>query len=261
MYPWQGDAVNNLDAAQTEQLKEIGAQLRQIRQKQSISTEEVAAKTYIPSRLLIALEEGQSDKLPEPVFIQGFIRRYAQALNLDGDALAQTFPTNLLPTKLETPSQQAAIVATTATTETLVAKREIGLYALYLLLMIGAAAGLFHLVKRPQTAKPILQNKTTVVQQPKTPVKPTTAPLPAPTVVPIQVAISLTDESWMEVIADGKTEFEGTLSQGTQKSWTAKKELKIRAGNAGAVLVTSNRQKEQPLGSPGEVKDITFTPQ
>jgi cytoskeletal protein RodZ len=86
--------VNHLNPAQTEQLKEIGAYLRQLRQEQSISTEEVAAKTFIPLRILKALEEGQPEHLPEAVFIQGFIRRYADVLDLDGAALAKTFPTN-----------------------------------------------------------------------------------------------------------------------------------------------------------------------
>jgi cytoskeletal protein RodZ len=254
VYPWQGDAVNNLNPAQVEQLKEIGAQLRQLRQEQSISTEEVAAKTFISSRLLTALEEGKSDQLPEPVFIQGFIRRYADVLDLDGHALAKTFPTNLLPPEVETSTQE---------TVPEVPSKVIGLYALYILIMVAAVSGLFYLVNRPQTAQPVIPKKTTpIVQQPKPVANAVPSTLaPGKVDVPIQVAITLTDESWMKVIADGKTEFEGTLSKGTQKTWTAKKELTLTAGNAGAVLISSNRHKEKLLGKPQEVKDITFTPE
>lgn len=243
--------MNNLNPAQVEQLKEIGAQLRQQRQEKSISTEEVSAKTYISSRLLTALEEGQSEYLPEPVFIQGFIRRYADVLALDGDALAKTFPTNLIPTTSE-------MVAPQEVSQPMPSK-EIGLYALYIVLMALAAGGLFLLVNRPQTAQPVVGRKTeSVVQQPKTTVKQTPAKTAA-TNVPIQASVNLTDESWMEIIVDGKTEFEGNLEKGTKKTWTAKKELKIAAGNAGAVLISSNRQKEKLLGEPGEVKEITLT--
>lgn len=243
--------MNNLNSAQVEQLKEIGAQLRQQRQEQSISTEQVAAKTFIPLRLLTALEEGQSENLPEPVFIQGFIRRYADVLDLDGDALAKSFPTNLLPATVESATSEAI---------QRLPSKEIGLYALYIVLMVLAATGLFFLVNKPKTIPPTAQKTTeSIVQQPKTSAK--AAPVKtAATNVPLQVSINLTDESWLEVIIDGKTEFEGNLPKGSKKTWTAKKELKIAAGNAGAVLISSNQQPEKPLGEIGEVKEMTFSP-
>lgn len=142
--------MNQLNLAQVEQLKEIGAYLRQLRQEQSISTEEVAAKTFIPSRLLKALEEGASDQLPEPIFIQGFIRRYADALDQDGDALAKTFPTSLLPVKSQTDDQEAFRITSSSLLP----------YVAYILLLITAASGLVYLLKKPQTAKPPLQEKT-----------------------------------------------------------------------------------------------------
>lgn len=238
--------MNNLNPAQVEQLKEIGAQLRQQRQEQSISTEQVAAKTFIPLRLLTALEEGQSENLPEPVFIQGFIRRYADVLDLDGDALAKSFPTNLFPTTVETETSEAM---------PRLPSREIGLYALYIVLMAMAATGLFFLVNKPKASQPVVQETSRpVVPQPKRTAKPATAN------APLQVTINLTDDSWMEVIVDGKTEFEGNLEKGTKKTWIAKKELKIAAGNAGAVLISSNQEKEKLLGELGEVKEMTFTP-
>ena len=84
-------------AAQQEQLNAIGTRLSEEREKQSISLEEIAAKTYIPLRLLTAIEKGNMKALPEPVFIQGFIRRYADAIGLDGMAISKEFPVNLSP--------------------------------------------------------------------------------------------------------------------------------------------------------------------
>jgi cytoskeletal protein RodZ len=86
-----------LDSVQQEQLKVIGTYLSQIRQEQDRSLEDIAAKTYIPLRLLKAIEAGQDKPLPEPVFIQGFIRRYADLLGLDGQDLAQKFPIHVTP--------------------------------------------------------------------------------------------------------------------------------------------------------------------
>jgi hypothetical protein len=63
----------------------------------------------------------------------------------------------------------------------------------------------------------------------------------------------------MQIQADGKTEFEGTLNKGEQKTWTAKKNLLLRVGNAGAVTVSHNQGTEKVLGTLGEVKEINFT--
>lgn len=89
--------MGSLDTVQQEQLRAIGSYLNQIRQEQARSLEEISAKTYIPLRLLKAIETGQERPLPEPVFIQGFIRRYADALGLDGIDLSQRFPINVTP--------------------------------------------------------------------------------------------------------------------------------------------------------------------
>lgn len=83
--------MKELDTDQVEQLKKIGTTLRQEREKQQVPLEEVAVKTYIPLRLLQALEVGQLERLPEPVFIQGFIRRYGDAIGLDGSAISKKF--------------------------------------------------------------------------------------------------------------------------------------------------------------------------
>ncbi|HEY9629057.1 MAG TPA: RodZ domain-containing protein [Coleofasciculaceae cyanobacterium] len=84
--------MEKLDSAQLDQLKEIGTYLRQVRQEQSKSLEEIATKTCIRLPLLRAIELGQEQVLPEPVFVQGFIRRYADVLGLDGMDISRMFP-------------------------------------------------------------------------------------------------------------------------------------------------------------------------
>ncbi|NJN58803.1 MAG: hypothetical protein HC879_15555 [Leptolyngbyaceae cyanobacterium SL_5_9] len=97
--------MSKLDPIQLEQLKEIGVHLHQTREQQSKSLEEVAAKTFIPLRLLQAIEVGQATVLPEPIFIQGFIRRYGDVVGLDGIALSKQFSldTTAVPAKSEQP--------------------------------------------------------------------------------------------------------------------------------------------------------------
>jgi cytoskeletal protein RodZ len=249
--------VNQLNPEQAERLKEIGAYLRQVRQEQSISTEEVATKTFIPLRLLKALEEGQSEQLPEPVFIQGFIRRYADVLNLDGVALAKTFPLNLLPTKSEVSSQDFTKFLYRLIPNYLP-------YILYILLVGTAASGLFYLLNKPQTPKTNLQRKNSSITQEQTVTKPTSS-TSEPTKafgpsLPIQVRVSLKEKSQLRVTVDGKTEFDEVLAKGSEKTWTATKQLTLKADNASAVLIYFNQREPKLLGESRGSKEITFTP-
>ncbi|MBD0336099.1 MAG: DUF4115 domain-containing protein [Cyanobacteria bacterium Co-bin13] len=86
-----------LASTQIEQLREIGAYLRQVRQQQGRGLDDIANQIFIRPALLRAVEEGQDQQLPEPVFIQGFIRRYAEALGLNGGELSKEFSVTATP--------------------------------------------------------------------------------------------------------------------------------------------------------------------
>jgi cytoskeletal protein RodZ len=90
-----------VDTASAEKLRSVAQQLVQAREAQGISLEEIATKTFIPMRALKALESGETFKLPEPIFVQGFIRRYAKLVGLDGDALAKEIPLNTEPVAVD----------------------------------------------------------------------------------------------------------------------------------------------------------------
>lgn len=61
--------------------------LRQTREAKGVTLEEVAQRTYIKLPYLVALEEGDIEKLPAPVYIHGYIRQYAKLLGLNGSDL------------------------------------------------------------------------------------------------------------------------------------------------------------------------------
>ena len=72
----------------------------------------------------------------------------------------------------------------------------------------------------------------------------------------VQVGVTLKESSWIRVIADGKTTFEGTLEEGSKRTWKAQKELTVKAGNAGGVLVSVNQQEAKKMGKPGSVEQL-----
>jgi len=89
--------VTKFSAPQQNQLAQIGAFLRENREKQEKSLEDIAIRTYIRPQLLNGIETGNPDTLPEPIFVQGFIRRYGEALGLNGIELSQQFTVTSIP--------------------------------------------------------------------------------------------------------------------------------------------------------------------
>ncbi len=147
--------MNLLNEAQTEQLKEISQYLLRVRQEKSIRIEEVAAKTHIQKNCLQALEAGHFEELPEPVYVQGFIRRYADALGLDGTALANSFTINVSPPYTKTNPNNSSNVSPPYTktnpnnsSQNLDKKSKIRipLFISYALLLIIAALGLVYIL-------------------------------------------------------------------------------------------------------------------
>lgn len=74
------------DRAQT--LAEVGAQLKAAREARDLSLADISGKTKIQLRFLAAIEAGNLDELPAPVYIQGFIQRFAEVLGLNANAIS-----------------------------------------------------------------------------------------------------------------------------------------------------------------------------
>jgi len=243
-----------------EQLSDLGILLRSARTQQGLSLEAVASKTLIRASLLQAIEHGDLDSLPEPVYIRGLIRRYGDALGLDGEALAIQFFT---PPKIRHRSWKESPAAQL---------RPLHLYGAYFLVLLAAISGLSYLLKRTApdvSALPPLDPLNRVVSdrtsQAQESAREGAAPLHPPSAAtepqaPIQVEMTLTSQSWLRITADGDKEFEGILQPGETRLWTADQALTIRAGNAGGVLVSFNEGQAETLGQPGMVKEVTFAP-
>lgn len=249
---------------QAERLAELGNRLRDRREAQGISLETVAGTTCIQPRLLRAIEQGKIEELPEPVYVHSFIRQYAGAIGLNGVEFASGFPTTGFVVQPIQTSWRALPGAQL---------RPVHLYLIYMALIVGAVNGLSYFLNRSaQTSIAAIE-----MQQPPASVAPMgpTPPMRQPSNFktdwkheaststankPVRVGVTLTEESWVRVMADNKVEYEGQLPKGAQRTWTADRQVVVRAGNAGGVIVTFNESQAKPLGQPGEIEEMSFPP-
>jgi cytoskeletal protein RodZ len=240
-------------------LAEMGAYLRQVRESKSMTLEEVAIKTMIRVSLLQAIEDGQLHKLPEPIYIQGFLLRFAEALDLNGVEFAKTFPILSTWRKRKLPQWYFSVPK----------PRAIHLYLIYIVIILGAVKGLSGFMEptaisdsnsQPtETADQVADSEPVAIAQQPTPPVTTAQTLGAnqsPSNPAVRVGLIVQDSSWVQVIADGKMEFEGTLAQGTERTWEAKQQLVVLAGNAGGVLVAVNDEQAKPMGKPGVAEEV-----
>jgi len=328
--------VNITTSKQAEKLAEIGAQFKRIREDKELSIPHLTATTLISERYLRAIEDGQIDSLPEPIYVRGFIRKYGDALGV-GD-LSEDFPLNpVLPERKWAGSPAAEL-------------RPLHLYALYVGVIAGAVGLLATFLSTPEANK-INDSQTNfsdaaqissakfnkggepteallpkigglgvlkqTVATPVTivtpvpnisavtmPIEPKTQDipnkLPAQTTLsgsssssknillalvssglpatngspnspivgngdfefvgnkPVNVGIVMQGESWLQIIVDGRTEFEGFLTEGKKLAWSGDRDISIRAGNASSVALSYNNQPIKVMGREGEVAERLF---
>lgn len=248
----------SLEQQRTEKLAEMGAQLWALRQEQGLSLDQMVALTRIPRRLLQAIEEGNLNDLPEPVYTQGLIRQFADALGLNGVEFSGTFPISSAQVNPQGMGNNSPLDQL----------RPIHLYFLYILLIVCSVNGLSQLLNNAVLQASNSQNQPSPKQ--KSIVKPEVAQIKESVEVKsvndtlsavqqgkaVQIGVTLKASSWIRVVADGKTEFEGILPEGTHRIWKAQEQLTVKTDNAGGVLMSINQEKAKEMGEPGKEEEV-----
>ncbi|MDJ0845367.1 MAG: DUF4115 domain-containing protein [Crocosphaera sp.] len=186
--------MSKYNATQAEQIRKIATYLKEQRVKQGLSVEQIASTTFIRLPMLKALESADIEQLPELIYVQGFIRRYGEALGIDGYSLSHQITASeaekptISPNLVASPTQESNIgrevpatlvndnnhkpVAVQSKPRTLVHPSEetsessgtawvkqLQLYWIYLLVLGGAIAGLFYLFSRPPATQQTAQTQ------------------------------------------------------------------------------------------------------
>jgi cytoskeletal protein RodZ len=250
--------LSNSEQDRIDKIREIGSLFNETRHKKEITLEEVAAKTQIRLSLLKAIESGQIDLLPEPVYTRGLIKQFGDALGLNGKEIANSFPLAYTP-KLK----KSAWINLRPTQV-----RPLHLYFLYIVLVICSVNYISYLLNQTTlktTSETVYEqiDKTIVSTSDRSSIPSSSVDRNANTNnssldQSLRVGIALKSSSWIKVVADGKTEFEGVMESGQQRTWVAKQQLTVTARNAGGVMVAFNDQKAKQLGKPGQPKEVTF---
>ncbi|AFY44565.1 RodZ domain-containing protein [Nostoc sp. PCC 7107] len=240
-----------LEEQRAEKLKELGAQLWAARQERSLSLEEMMVITKISRRLLQAIEEGNLEDLPEPVYIQGFIRQYADALGFNGAEFAKAFPVAAM---------SVATTAPVSVNRSMKLLRPVHLYLLYIFVIICSVSSLSKVLSSAELSADNNQSQPEKVSQPAPNSEPENTKAESVSDnqenQTVQIGVTLKAASWIRVIADGKTEFEGVLPEGSHRVWKAQEQLTVKTDNAGSVMMSVNQEEAKQMGEPGKPEEV-----
>jgi cytoskeleton protein RodZ len=234
----------------------IGAQLRRRRLGLSLAIEDISRETKIASHYLDSIEQDDFESLPSLVFTRSFVRQFAESLKMDPEPLLAQLPTqNEAPVKLPDPPSRPR--------SAYYRDRQIrsALTAVAWLLAAGVTAEVWlhststrasNLTPNPAASEKTLTAPGTSEQTTPEPVRPALSH-------PVQVVITAHQSAWVQMSADGKDAFTGVLKADEMKEIAADEQVKLVAGNAGALTVSLNGKTLEPLGPVGEVRVVRLT--
>jgi len=231
----------------------IGQELRRERELRSIPLKEIADQTKINIRFLRALEEDRLDMMPEKFFTRGIIRSYAKYLGLDEQSILNTYLESL-----QAQGERQAVKKEKAEDEESPRKKNF-LFIISLIIVFVVASVIilyFVFLKKtsvPEPSQPVQSqvSREAVVSAPINQDKPEKKQ------DELILDISVRQQTWMEIYADGELQYSGIKSPGTHLEFKALKEFLLNLGNAGGIIYTVNGKEGKKLGITGAVvKDI-----
>jgi cytoskeletal protein RodZ len=219
---------------------------------------------------LEALERSDLARLPGGIFTRAFIRAYAQEVGLDPDRTIQDFIAELPPEAATATARRASV----EDGEKLESDRKAVATALRLVLVSVPIIGLV-IYYGTHRAPPASTTPAATESQGPAPEAPAGHPpagavpapaavsTPAPAVSPQSSGLSLEitprATCWVSVHTDGEQVFSGFINAGEKRSITAKEQIALNVGDAGAFVYTLNGREGKPLGASGEVVSARIT--
>ena len=229
---------------------EIGNSLREARLRQGLDFPELEQGTKIRGKYLRALEDEQFDVLPAQTYVKGFLRSYAEHLGLDGQLYVDEYNSRFVVGEEEPqsrPRRSASPSRGVQVQSRVVLLTLLGIVSVTALVIVAWTRG------EPQTVTPVGLGTTKSVTH-QTPVVPAAART-------VRLLVKASRGScWLQVhktSATGPILFQGTLDQGQQQLFTARKLWITLDRPENLVTVLNGHTRRLPVGG---VKTLIVTP-
>ncbi|HET90399.1 MAG TPA: helix-turn-helix domain-containing protein [Chloroflexi bacterium] len=267
-------------------METLGVWLRQTREAQERTLEEVEEAIRIRPRFLAALEAGNFASLPGgEVQARGFLRLYARHLGLSPDQVLARYDVEIRGALSSPPTETApSSPARSTTTPPPVSSprspspfppqpppRRITLTTVVLssfavLVLAAAIVAAIYFIRNGNGGETTVATSAPAAVGVAPTTLGVTAPLTAeadlPPVAPtfpvnpqggVTLALESTEHVWVRVTTDGVKAFEGMLAPWQAASWSGQEAVVVETGNGAGVLVAVNNQPQGTMCGRAEV--------
>jgi cytoskeleton protein RodZ len=250
-------------------------ELRNAREAENLSLEDLAVATRISKKFLKAIEDDNFSLLPQ-IYIRAFIRDYAREVGLNPDEVIKKFEQVTLPPEAEIPKK---VNITPVSPEKVRLPRRKGATQATVLVVVAfvlisalVAAILFFSREQKSGVKEIPFQTVIEEQEKPLTIQKDTAKLIGPELPKsdstfsyvqtdsLTLVATATESAWISVIMDEKVKKEILLLPNKSAQWKALKSFKITIGNAGSTIFKLNDKVVGALGKRGAiVRDYVLT--
>jgi len=262
-------------------IKSVGTNLREAREKQGLTLDQISAHTRITIKCLTAIERDSVGEISSPFIYRSFVRQYAEHIGLEFqplagrvEAMAETMRQPDLPGQGEHQPVRVAPIQPRV-------KRDFTWLA-PVLMFIGAVVAISGGYEASRHYKLDWNNYVSVssfltlfnkpveaVSLPKVSVSEVAKPAveePLKAVVEeakpdagIHLELAATERTWLSAVADGKTAYSGILEKEEVKVLDGQESAQVRTGNAAGVNITFNGKPIGAIGPRGTPRTVVFT--
>ncbi|GAW65876.1 XRE family transcriptional regulator [Geoanaerobacter pelophilus] len=261
------DPEQNMDAEVP-----VGRYLKGVREARGLKLEDASQVTKIGKNYLVAIEEGQFEKLPNVAYIKGFLRLYAGYLSLSGDEVVARYERELAPAA----KPQAEPAQPRPGMETVEKSKLAGpgrwIIPAFLLVLVVITALFYSDADEPPPLPrpappaplpaPVLAPMTSPVQKQLSSARP--APLAEPAAEPsrdaapagrqkgVVLKLRFNRDSWLSITIDDSISQRYDLKAGDIIEWKGQRSFSLELGDGGAVEGEFNGRPLQALGQAGQ---------
>ncbi|MEO8357661.1 MAG: RodZ domain-containing protein [Chloroflexota bacterium] len=271
----------------TQIVKEIGIDLRKQRELLSLHLDEVERNTHVKAHYLEALENGAMDDLPSTVQTRGMLSNYATFLDLDVDALLLRYADAVQARHRERNPQKPMrkpgqpILANMPPMSSFIAGDLIFGVGIVVLLVGFAIWGVSRVltIQGQRDVQPTAPSISDILLASPDPSSFTATPtflaveafpgeatvtVVIPTLgvdVNVQVNLVAVERTYMRVIVDGETAFEGRVVPGSVYPFEAVDQVEVLVGSGAAIRILYNGTDLGLLGTFGQVVNNIYRAQ
>ena len=247
--------------------QDIGAELRTAREAKGLSLGTLAQRIRVQPRMLAAIELNDLSLLPPRPFGRGFVKAYAEEVDLDPEHTVHNFFSQFPARPVPNPTPARREIA-----ETLLNPPSnwvgLGAATTILVLVVAAAVILGRRNETPPVSNAVgtTGSASAAAQTPAgapesaAPVEPART-VPSVPVAPLRFAFDVSRPCWVTAVSDGQRAVYRIVYPGDPQVLNAQREITIRFGDAGAVTWSINGRAGTPLGGNGTIRDLRITPE